>query len=98
LIQRAVETIGIPTVSITLVRSYTEKVKPPRAIFLAWPFGHPLGQPGNINQQAAVLGKAFETLCQVKEPGVIIDVNWPWGMESYPSAPWLQDPPRCKSN
>jgi hypothetical protein len=98
LIQRAIETIGIPTVSISLVRKYTEKVKPPRAIFLHWPFGHPLGEPGNVNQQAAVLGKAFEALYRIKEPGAIIDVNWRWRKEAYPPAPWLKEPLRCKTN
>jgi D-proline reductase (dithiol) PrdB len=96
LIQRAIETIGITTVSISLVRAYSQKIKPPRAISLAWPFGHPLGEPGNMNQQAAVLGKAFEALYQINEPGTIIDVDWHWGMESYPPAPWLQNPSRCK--
>jgi hypothetical protein len=86
LIQRAIEAIGIPTVSISIVRKYTEKVKPPRAIFLRWPFGHPLGEPGNVDQQAAVLGKAFEALYQINTPGSINDVNWRWHRESYPPA------------
>jgi len=96
LIQRAIEAAGIPTVGISLVRKYTEKIKPPCTIFLRWPFGHPLGEPGNINQQTAVLGKAFDALYQIREPGAIVDVNWRWRLESYPPAPWFQKPPRCK--
>jgi len=91
LIQRIIEATGIPTVSISIVREYTEKVKPPRAIFLRWPFGHPLGEPGNVDQQAAVLGKAFEALYQIDRPGSIIDVNWRWRRESYPTAPWVNN-------
>jgi D-proline reductase (dithiol) PrdB len=87
LIQRVIEAVGIPTVSISIVREYTEKVKPPRAIFLRWPFGHPLGEPGNVDQQAAVLDKAFEALYQIDRPGSITDVNWRWHRESYPPAP-----------
>jgi len=98
LIQRSIETIGIPTISISVVRKYTEKIKPPRAIFLHWPFGHPLGEPGNVYQQAAVLGKAFEALYQIRQPGAIIDVNWRWRKESYSPAPWLKEPLRCKTN
>jgi D-proline reductase (dithiol) PrdB len=95
LIQREIEGTGIATVSISIVREYTEKVKPPRAIFLRWPFGHPLGEPHHPAQQSAVLGKAFEALYQIAAPGEIIDVNWRWRRETYPPAPWTEDPPGC---
>jgi len=78
LIQRVIEAAGIPTVGISVNRPYTEKVKPPRSIFLKWPFGHPLGEPERIDQQTAVLNKAFEVLRTIESPGEIIDVNWPW--------------------
>jgi D-proline reductase (dithiol) PrdB len=83
LIQRAVEQAGIPTISISIVREYTEKVKPPRAIFLRWPFGHPLGEPGHRDQQAAVLDKAFKALYEIDQPGQIIDIPWRWRKETY---------------
>jgi hypothetical protein len=96
LIQRAIEQAGIPTIGISIVRQYTEKVKPPRAIFLRWPFGHPLGEPGNKDQQAAVLGKAFEALYEIDRPGQIIDIPWRWRKQTYSPAPWLAHPARCK--
>ncbi|MGD0274852.1 MAG: hypothetical protein ABSB79_02175 [Syntrophales bacterium] len=83
LIQRGIEAAGIPTIGISIVRQYTEKVKPPRTIFLKWPFGHPLDEPNHIDQQRAVLHKAFETLMEIKTPGTIIDVPWKWKRESY---------------
>jgi len=83
LIQRCIESAGIPTVGISIVRQYTEKVKPPRTIFLKWPFGHPLGEPGHIEQQRAVLRKALDALVGIKSPGTIIDVPWPWKRKSY---------------
>lgn len=95
LIQRAIEKVGIPTVGISVLRRYTEQVKPPRSIFLRWPFGHPLGEPGHVNQQAAVLGEALEALYSIDKPGTIVDLKWRWRRESYPPAPWLLDPPRC---
>jgi hypothetical protein len=61
LIQRTIEAADIPTVSISINRSYTARVKPPRSIFLDWPFGHPLGQPGRIDRQNAVLREAFSS-------------------------------------
>ena len=95
LIQRAIEQAGIPTVSVSIVREYTEKVKPPRSVYLHWPFGHPFGEPGNVNQQAAVLGKALEVLATDKAPGTIVDLGWRWRRETYPQAPWLSDSPGC---
>lgn len=95
LIQRAIERAGIPTISISVNRPYTEKIKPPRSIYLHWPFGHPMGEPGNIHQHAAVLAKAFEALYEIQTPGRIWDVNWRWRRESYPQAPWLNHPPQC---
>ncbi|MCF8080810.1 MAG: hypothetical protein K9K88_16145 [Desulfobacterales bacterium] len=96
LIQRAIEQVGIPTVSVSIVREYTEKVKPSRAVYLRWPFGHPFGEPGNVNQQAAVLGKTLEVLSTSKIPGEIVDLGWRWRRETYPEAPWLSAPPRCR--
>ncbi len=84
LIQRVIEASGIATISISVNRSYTAKVKPPRAIFLPWPFGHPLGEPDNIDQQTAVFHKAFEALYTIQSPGEIVDVDWPWRGGNYP--------------
>ncbi|MFQ5484088.1 MAG: hypothetical protein ACE5DO_02005 [Desulfobacterales bacterium] len=97
MIQREIERSGIPTVGISLVREYTEKVKPPRTIHLRWPFGHPLGEPFKENQQAAVLDKAFGALYEITEPGDIIDIGFKWRRERYPRAPWLKPPAKKKA-
>jgi D-proline reductase (dithiol) PrdB len=83
LIQREVERAGIPTVGISIVRSYTEKVRPPRSVFLRWPFGHPLGEPGNVPQQRAVLFEAFKALYTIRTPGEIVDLPFRWRREDY---------------
>jgi hypothetical protein len=83
LIQREIEKIGIPTIGISLVKEYSERVKPPRTIFLKWPFGHPLGEPFRIDQQRAVLQQAFDALHGIKKPGMIIDVPYKWKREKY---------------
>jgi D-proline reductase (dithiol) PrdB len=75
--------MGIPTIGISIVREYTEKVKPPRTIYLRWPFGHPLGEPFSIAQQRAVLTEAFRSLYSIKTPGEIIDVPFKWKREHY---------------
>ncbi len=84
LIQREIERIGIATIGISIVRDYSEQVQPPRTVFLRWPFGHPLGEPGNAAQQRAVLLKALDALYQIEEPGTIIDLPFRWRREKYP--------------
>jgi hypothetical protein len=87
LIQRVIESSGIATVGISINRPYTEKVKPPRSIFLRWPFGHPLGAPGRVGQQTAVMQEAFKALYSIESPGTIVDVDWPWhqGFDDHPA-------------
>ncbi len=83
LIQREIEKQGIPTVGVSIVRKYTEKVKPPRTIFLRWPFGHPFGEAFNKAQQRVVLAEALRALYTVREPGTIIDMPYRWRREQY---------------
>ena len=83
LIQREIERAGIPTIGISIVRDYSEKVRPPRTVSLRWPFGHPLGEPGNRPQQRAVLLEAFKQLYAINEPGTIIDLPFRWRRENY---------------
>ncbi len=81
--QREIERRGIPTIGISIVRRYSEKVKPPRTVHLRWPFGHPLGEPFNVAQQRAVLGRAFQALTDIREPGEIVDLPFRWRREKY---------------
>lgn len=83
LIQREIERVGIATIGISIVRDYSEKVKPPRTVFLHWPFGHPLGEPGNRPQQRAVLLESFRALYSIEQPGSIIDLPFRWRREKY---------------
>ena len=65
------------------MREYSEKVKPPRTVFLRWPFGHPFGEPFNVMQQRAVLAEAFRALYSISEPGAIIDLPFRWRRQDY---------------
>ena len=87
LIQRVIEQAGIPTIGISIVRDYSEKVRPPRTVALRWPFGHPLGEPDNIPQQRAVLLEAFKALETIETPGEIIDLPFKWRREDYSQYP-----------
>ena len=72
------EEAGIPTVSVSIVRKFTEEVRPPRAVFLKWPMGHPLGEPGNAGQQRKVIECALRALVEIRTPGTIIDLPFRW--------------------
>ena len=78
LIQRAVETLGIPTVSITVARDVTEMLKLPRAVFVPWPMGHHFGVPFHRELQRRVLFEAFQVLETATESGTIRDLVIKW--------------------
>ncbi len=85
LIQREIEKAGIATIGISIVREFTEKVQPPRSVFLRWPFGHPLGEPNNVKQQRTVVLEALKALYAITTPGEIIDLPFRWRRHDYSS-------------
>lgn len=77
------EAEGISTVGISLERKFTEEVRPPRTLFLKWPYGHALGEPGNARQQKFILEKALALLESVKTPGEIVAPPYRWRRIDY---------------
>lgn len=78
-----IEAAGIATIGITIVREYTEQVKPPRSVFLRWPFGHPLGEPFNRIQQRTVVFDCLDQLYTIDIPGTIIDLPYIWRRHDF---------------
>ena len=68
MLARVLESEGIATTSISMVREHTEKVKPPRALFVPFPFGCALGRPNDVPLQHRVLGAALELLAEPAGP------------------------------
>lgn len=85
LLARELESKGIATVNISLVRAQSEMVKPPRTLFVHWPFAHPLGEPGNRNQQRQVIYDALKLLHTATTPGIIMDFPHKWKQHMYGS-------------
>lgn len=50
-----IEEEGIPTAGISLVRLHTEIIRPPRALWVPFDLGRPLGPPGDADFQKRVL-------------------------------------------
>lgn len=84
LVQRAIEAAGIPTIGITLLKAVTEAVKPPRALYVRHPFGHPLGEAFRIAQQRAILADALRGLETIAEPGTILEPGYRWRRTRFP--------------
>jgi len=78
LVQRAIEAEGIPTIGISILKEVTEKVRPPRSVFLRYPFGHPLGEAFNVAQQRTILRDALNALEGIAEPGTIVEPGYQW--------------------
>ena len=78
LIQRAIEAEGIPTAGVSIVREFTERIRPPRSVFVNFPMGRPMGRAQDDKTQRAVLLAALDTLNTIKEPGSIIDLPLKW--------------------
>jgi len=79
LIARALEEHGITTVCVVMNRDITENVKPPRALFVRFPYGAPLGPAGDAVTQMAVVREALDLLTTATRPGIIVasDIEWP---------------------
>ena len=68
------EGAGISTVSVALVREHAEKVKPPRALYVPFPFGHTLGKPNDPEFQHSVISASFDLLDRPSGP-VLADLD-----------------------
>ena len=51
---------GIPTVGISLVREHTEKIRPPRALWVTFELGRPFGIPDDAAFQRRVMQGALD--------------------------------------
>ncbi|MBT8341218.1 MAG: hypothetical protein HKP58_15945 [Desulfatitalea sp.] len=72
LIQRTIEQAGIPTISVTLSRGISRKIKPPRAIYTGFPLGHPVAFPHQHFRQLQLLRLMLNTLVTQITPGDIV--------------------------
>ncbi len=88
LIARAIEAIGIPTVALSIARDLTAAVGVPRAVFLRWPMGHPLGEPHRPAQQRTVIFLALRLLLEADGPGILLEPGLRWRRETYQEPDW----------
>lgn len=73
LVAAIIEKSGIPTVTVSLLREMTMKVKPPRALFVPFPFGYPLGEPAQPELQHKIIQQTLRLLEQPVAAPVLQD-------------------------
>jgi hypothetical protein len=59
---------GLATTQISLIRIHTEKIKPPRALWVSFDMGRPLGEPNDAAFQTRVLSAALSLLDEKQGP------------------------------
>jgi len=59
---------GLPTTQISLIREHTEQIRPPRALWVPFELGRPLGAPNDPAFQTRVLTEALKLLESSRGP------------------------------
>ena len=75
LIQRVIEAQGIATISVSLSKEITQKVRPPRSLFSGFPLGHPFGFPGQSFRQLQIIRLLLKHLKEIRVPGTIAELD-----------------------
>ena len=60
MLARVIEEAGLPTTTVVLIKEHAERVKPPRALFVPFPFGFAMGNPDDPPFQHKVLAAASD--------------------------------------
>jgi hypothetical protein len=87
LLAREIEARGVTTVGLALVKEVAMAAHAPRFLYLRWPFGHALGEPGNVAQQRTVLHDMLSMAGNAQRPGLVIHLPYRWRREVYPPVP-----------
>ena len=78
LAQRVLEAAGIATVTLSMIPDLTRAVGVPRLVGVSHPMGQPLGPPGDVGRQRAVLRAMLELLASASGPGTYLELPFEW--------------------
>lgn len=84
MLAHALERNGVATVQLASIRSYPERLRPPRALYCEFPLGRPLGRPGDPDFQRRVLLAALALL--ERREGPVLD-DFPEPIEDEAATP-----------
>jgi D-proline reductase (dithiol) PrdB len=92
LLAREIEACGVTTVGLALVRDVAVVAYAPRMLYLRWPFGHALGEPGHVHQQRTVLRDMLSMARAAPYPGLVVDLPYRWRRETFaPVEDWTTE-------
>ena len=80
---RAIEAAGVPTVITMMYRQVANALRPPRTAYVRFPFGQPLGEPGNADQHRVIVEDALHLLVNATEKGVLRELPYRWRRDDY---------------
>ena len=66
-----------------MFKEVAEATRPPRVVHVRFPFGRPLGEPGNADQQRVIIEDALHLLETAREPGTVLPLPYRWRREDY---------------
>jgi hypothetical protein len=95
LLAREIEARGVTTVGLALVREVAIAARAPRFLYVRWPFGHAMGEPGNVAQQRTVLHDMLSMAIAARRPGLVVELPYRWRREAYPPIEDWKTPSRA---
>lgn len=74
--QRAIESVGIPTIIIAALPPVVRQAGTPRAVAPIVPMGANAGEPHNIEMQMGIVRDTLEQLELIQTPGKIVTLPY----------------------
>jgi hypothetical protein len=92
---RTYEKAGMPTITVTNMPFWAERLGAPRTLAVEMPFGHILGRPGDAAGQMRIIRQALEVLESAAAPDTIVhsEERWPGSEEEAETAAHPPIPP-----
>ena len=81
MLARTFEAAGMSTMLVTMMPYWAEKLGVPRTVGVEFPYGHPLGRPGDRETQLGIIRSALAMLEEAKAPGDIRELAYEWPQE-----------------
>ena len=78
MLARTFEEAGLSTVLVTVMPYWSERLGVPRTVGVEFPYGHPLGQPGDRDTQMEVIRESLRLLEEAERPGEIRELDYVW--------------------
>lgn len=79
------EGAGFPTIGFTSAWSITERVQPPRSVFVDAPLGHTTGPPGEPATQRQLLTDGLAAGWDITRSGSIVALPYRWSDDDWRS-------------